>query len=68
MRLPHCLAKSLLLNLNVLVLRIELTCHPVLHCSLFVSNPAAVLISGKVNSGFCCFLRIVLNGGVSVVF
>lgn len=49
MCLPHSLSKSLLLNLNALVLHIKLTCHPVnLYCLLFVSNPVAALISGKV--------------------
>lgn len=70
-RLPHFWPKSLLLNVYVLVLCAELTCHPAsMHCLLFVSNPAAELISGNVNSGFCCFLCIVLNlqRGVGAVF
>lgn len=47
---------SLLLNDHVLVLGIKHACHPVtLHCSLFVSNPAAELISGKVSTGVLLF-------------
>ncbi len=54
--LPHCLPNSLLLNVHVHELGIKLTCHPVnLHCSLFVSNPAAELISGKVSTGVLLF-------------